>query len=1105
MRRQKNRHGRQEDYGRRKEIQILTLQALHQNATRPAAGDKKATKKSCGEVRAMCIAAALVGLFSFLLPAQDVLVYEAEQVASPNTAWGEDITPVDKWNLWSKDKDADKKWSGGRVLQSPPVTRDRATPEEGAPPLHVVITGVPEGRWIVKIKYGRELAFSVDGKNWQRLSAVGGTLGPFDVKDGRVEFWIDDMFADKNNPGYGYFDTVTLVRQLPEESGVINGDFELGTEIAASGWTWWSRDQKGSATFDSPGKTGKRCVLITYDGERDWAFTNSGRLKVKPGEVWVGSAWMKCEQTDGADLAIVALSQGKVLNWSIGYDGIFGTRDWTRVQAIAVVPEGCDEIYLRFVGSGRTRLWVDGVALQPGKLPAVVAAPKPPVNGWATRRVEEKLDRGMLALWRPDGKVYVGWRLLKSDPPDVGFNVYRAVGRGRATKINREPIVQTTDFVDDAAPRGVELRYFVKPVIAGKEGDASEQAILPTNAEPKPYISVKLNGDHTFQKVGIADLNGDGRYDFVIKQPNYNIDPANSYWQPSPGTYKIEAYLSDGTFLWRRDLGWAIEQGIWYSPFVVYDLDGDGRAEIAVKTGEGDPRDSDGRVRSGPEYLSIWDGMTGKELDRVPWPSRDGFTGANAYNFASRNQLGIAFLDGKTPCLMVARGTYTLMKLEAYQFRNHKLERLWTWDSREEMGRGNYFGQGAHFMHAADVDGDGRDEVILGSCVIDDNGRGLWSTGLGHPDHCYVGDINPLRPGLEIYYGIEPGHPSNSVCLVDAKSGEIIWGISEQTYHVHASGLCSDIDPRYPGMECYSGEHPQSPNPRRRWLHSAAGELIADEKSLDLGLSPRAVYWDADLQREILLGGRIFDFRGSTIAERIEGSEAAWADILGDWREEIIVSLPGELRIYTTTIPAADRRVCLMQDPIYRIDVANLAMGYAQPPMTSYCLSATAPSLNIEVEPGALQPGKPRAGSAYISAPSGQDLRGTLRLTADAPARVTPETAEVRTAAGQVTAVPFTVSVDQPARWRPEAENIAITAELAAAGVELRATTAVVLPWTPPSGIPTVQAEDFTDQGGGSVNIRDDKVGAIGKAISHWDAKGHWLRWKITVPAAGRY
>ncbi len=566
---------------------------------------------------------------------------------------------------------------------------------------------------------------------------------------------------------------------------------------------------------------------------------------------------------------------------------------------------------------------------------------RPKVAGWASQRVWEQIGRGLVALPADDG-VYVGWRLLKTDRKDIAFNVYRAAGSDQPVKLTPQPVTKTTDFVDSSPPRGSALTYVVRPIVYGREGEPSSPGTVWPDAKPTGDVAIKLKGNYTFQKAGIADLNGDGVYDFVIKQPNVNIDPGVGEWTRGKDTYKIEAYLSDGTFLWRNDLGWSIECGIWYSPYLVWDFDGDGKAEVAVKTGEGDPRDSDGRVTSGPEFLSIWDGMTGKEITRVPWPSREGFGGNNprGYDLCNRNQLGVAYLDGKTPYLIVERGTYGTIKVVAFQYHGGRLTEVWRWDNREEAPK--FRDQGAHFMHCADIDADGRDEVLLGSIVLDDNGSSLWATGLGHPDYFYVGDIDPSRPGLEIYYGIERRNPRNGMCLVDARTGKILWGLGELTFHIHSSGMCADIDPSNPGMECYGGEAEKVPEGRnRRWLFSAQGRLLTREKTFDHGCSIRTVYWDADPYRELLLGGKIQKYGGKILTDSIRGSEVAWADVLGDWREEIIASVPGELRIYTTTIPATDRRVCLMQDPIHRIDVAHLAMGYPQPPMTTFCPSAT--------------------------------------------------------------------------------------------------------------------------------------------------------------------
>jgi len=714
------------------------------------------------------------------------------------------------------------------------------------------------------------------------------------------------------------------------ELSVPNASFEEAADAGALHWHWWSRTKTGSAvrTADDHHSLG-HSMCIRYERERDWAFSSDHRFPARPGQAYLAMAWVRVK-TGHVALAVVALSGGRTLSWDIGSSGADAKDKWVKAEAVADVPNGCDQIYVRFVGEGETLAWVDDVSLQPIEPPK--PAEKPRIEGYATERIREPLDRGLVALPRPGGKVHVAWRLLDTDPPDIAFDLLRAApGTGFHT-LNAQPLRTTTDWLDTTAAAGTTYTYFVQP--AGAVQPLRPTLEVRASEKGSDYISIRLQGDHTFQKVGIGDLDADGRYDFVIKQPNANIDPWHLYWTRSPDTYKLEAYRGDGKFLWRHDLGWAIERGIWYSPYVVFDLDGDGKAEVAVKTGEGDPRDAEGKVQSGPEHLTILDGSTGKPLARVDWPAREAFTGPHAYNYASRNQLGVAYLDGKTPCLIVERGTYNVITVVAYEFHVGKLRELWRWCNADRGVARRYWGQGAHWMHAADVDADGRDEVLIGSAVLDDNGAELWSTGLGHPDHFYVGDIDPLRPGLEIYYGIEPGRPRNTMCLVDARTGRILWGHQEPTRHIHASGLCSDIDPSHPGAECYSGERDLKD---KRWLRDCEGKVLGH----DLGdLSPRAAYWDADPQRELLRRGRISDYGAKeSIPPRIEGHVAAVADILGDWREEIITSVPGELRIYTTTVPASGRRPCLMHDPIYRIDVAHAAMGYFQVPMLSIDLA----------------------------------------------------------------------------------------------------------------------------------------------------------------------
>ena len=203
----------------------------------------------------------------------------------------------------------------------------------------------------------------------------------------------------------------------------------------------------------------------------------------------------------------------------------------------------------------------------------------------------------------------------------------------------------------------------------------------------------------------------------------------------------------------------------------------------------------------------------------------------------------------------------------------------------------------------------------------------MWSTGLGHGDRFYVTDIDPERPGLEVWYSYEDPHPQNGVSLWDARTGNLVFGTDSETIDNEIDrALVGDIDPAYPGMEVWAD----------RFFYTAKGEaILGDIPPLD-GL----VWWDADPLRELQTRGRVSKWQGPVLTSDIEGNVMAWADILGDWREEIITYTSGELRIYTTIIPAIDRRVCLMQDPLYRIDVALKAMGYDQVPMTSYYLGS---------------------------------------------------------------------------------------------------------------------------------------------------------------------
>lgn len=535
----------------------------------------------------------------------------------------------------------------------------------------------------------------------------------------------------------------------------------------------------------------------------------------------------------------------------------------------------------------------------------------------------EKLDRGLIALERKDGSVFLSWRLLDTDSDDIAFQVKRrsSVSAADTSILTKGQPYRATNFSDQTAGKGkayiYELYESSTKKWPGEIKKLCEIRISPTG-RPKPYLSIPLNGDYDFQKVGIADLDGDGTYEYVIKQPNFNTDPYQQpgYWKKSTTTYKLEAYRSDGTMMWRFDMGWSIEAGIWYSPWIVYDVDGDGKAEVYCKAGEGDPRDEKGLVQTGPEYMVKLDGQTGRIVSKTAWLTRDGYPN---YNYYCRNFLTVAYLDGKTPSLIMQRGTCNLIKTQAL---DKDFNQIWYWESPQEKEK--YHGQGAHGLISADIDGDGKDELVIGSAVLDENGKGMWTTGMGHPDVFYVADIDPDNPGLEIFYGFETRQKTDGICVVDAKTGRKLWTHKEPTRHIHAQGMAADVLADSPGMEVYAGER----DLKKRWLYSAKGKLIEFKETGTL--SPRALWWDADPQKEVIVSGAIRDW-GSEAMQPIQGRVIAVVDCLGDYREEVITSLKGELRIYTTTIPDSGRRVCLMQDHQYCLGITAQTMGYYYP------------------------------------------------------------------------------------------------------------------------------------------------------------------------------
>ncbi|MBD3266389.1 hypothetical protein GF373_06940, partial [bacterium] len=460
-------------------------------------------------------------------------------------------------------------------------------------------------------------------------------------------------------------------------------------------------------------------------------------------------------------------------------------------------------------------------------------------------RPMEHLDRGVVAINQGKGNVFISWRLLGTDPRAIGFNLYRENGEERV-KLNAKPIQNRTWFQDTNVELTQTVSYRVKPVVNGKEQSASKAYALKKNTSPQPFLSIPLQTPvgSTPNDASVGDLDGDGEYEIILHQASRGRDNSQS---GVTGPAILQAYKLDGALLWTIHLGRNIREGAHYTQFMVYDFDGDGKAEIACKTADGtvdgtgrvigdanaDYRNEHGYILAGPEYLTIFDGQTGKALattDYIPprhpktlHPSPDQIKkmwGDGYGNRVDRFLACVAYLDGKRPSLVMCRGYYTRTVLAAWNWREDELRHLWTFDSDDSTQKNQaYRGQGYHSLAVGDVDRDGKDEIIYGACAIDDDGTGLYSTNLGHGDAMHLSDIDPKRPGLELF-GIHerPNHPYGAN-LRDADTGEVIWGLQLSD---PGRGLAMDIDPRYPGYECWTNDSDG--------LYSCKGQKITSAK-----------------------------------------------------------------------------------------------------------------------------------------------------------------------------------------------------------------------------------------------------------------------------------
>ncbi len=605
----------------------------------------------------------------------------------------------------------------------------------------------------------------------------------------------------------------------------------------------------------------------------------------------------------------------------------------------------------------------------------------------------EFLTRGVHAVSAGNGKIFVSWRLLGTEDNSLAFNLYRTTN-GKTVKLNAVPLVKSTNYTDDKADTAQTNIYTVKAIINKNEdrpddlvGREPEGDLFTLTANAKPYISIPLKTatGYSANDASVGDVDGDGVYEIFLHMAGRGRDNSQAGITDPP---IIQCYKLDGTFLWEINLGKNIREGAHYTQFMVYDLDGDGKAEIAMKTADGsidgkgtvigdstkDYRNQRGYILSGPEFLTVFNGQTGAAISTVKYdpprhpsslnPTMDDLKniwGDGYGNRMDRFIAAIAYLDGKNPSLVMCRGYYTRTVLAAWDLKGGKLVKRWVFDS-DMSGNKKYASQGNHNISVTDVDGDGKDEIIYGQMTIDDDGKGLYSTGIGHGDALHVSDLDPQRPGLEVF-GIQERFGDAGANFRDAKTGEVIWKKASvkagEDGEGPGRGLALDIDPRYPGFEC--------------WVAGAGITSLFDNKGNKIAEKTppcnMGIYWDGDALSEVLNAVNIskWDYVNSSMVKLFDGRDVGCvsnngtkanpclsADLFGDWREELICRATDnkELRIYSTSIPTDIKLYTLMHNPQYRLSIAWQNVAYNQPPHVSYYIGEgmkTPPKPNITI------------------------------------------------------------------------------------------------------------------------------------------------------------
>ena len=594
----------------------------------------------------------------------------------------------------------------------------------------------------------------------------------------------------------------------------------------------------------------------------------------------------------------------------------------------------------------------------------------------SAQRVQQKLGRGVVVA-KNGTAATLTWRRLAQEPEDATYNIYV-----NGTKLNSAPL-KNTNFATTAAKVPVGSEVEVKVVYDGKERSVGVPHKVGNYDLRNMFMSIRFDkspltaANYSTDYVWPADLDGDGEMDYVVNRKSVSTGLDNY----------VEAYLSSGEHLWTVKLGPNELSCAGQDDMILaYDMDCDGKADVVMQTSDGTQfwdadnktyglfvngnttgdTDGDGIIdyekqgtKNAPRYMTVVDGMTGKEKASVEQTYNSSYNRTNKsalmgdeYN-KHVGHVGVFYNDGVHPAVIMewhtrnSNGSHNYHNSAfAYDFSGGKAGE---W---KELFCKNTGGPAFHHIRIADVDGDGKDEMLTGGYTMDDNGSTLNNPGISHGDRFRTSDIDPERPGLETFAIQQNAGDMLGQILYDAATGKAIkkWYLS--AVGDVGRGECMDVDPNHLGWEMWS---------TMGGVYNAKGDLIPEHSA---PYPTEGIWWDNQLDREIVQTSDshhnvyIQDFYKGRLIEiaKLSGwryvtvyakRAAFWGDIIGDWREELVllnkengvcVGIVGFTTDYTTDI---DNIYCLQEDPAYRMQCTT--KGYYQSPNTGFYLGYDMP------------------------------------------------------------------------------------------------------------------------------------------------------------------